>query len=66
MGFSVLSLPEEIASLSPSDLREVEDFTRDAIHLVLGGQFPNEAYESDRDERGGNRQGQEGPQGRRR
>src|SRR5580700_8801296 len=46
MGFSVLSLPDEIAALSPSDLREVEDFTRDAIHLVLGGQFPREAYET--------------------
>jgi hypothetical protein len=46
MGFSVLSLPDEIASLSPSDLREVEDFTRDAIQLVLGGQFPKEAYET--------------------
>src|SRR5208282_5660086 len=46
MGFSILSLPEEIRSLSPSDLREVEDFTRDAIHLVLGGQFPKEAYET--------------------
>jgi len=45
MGFSVLSLPDEIASLSPSDLREVEDFTREAIQLVLGGQFPREAYE---------------------
>jgi hypothetical protein len=46
MGFSILSLPEEIRSLSPSDLREVEDFTRDAINLVLGGQFPREAYET--------------------
>ena len=46
MGFSILSLPQEIRSLSPSDLREVEDFTRDAIHLVLGGQFPKEAYET--------------------
>jgi hypothetical protein len=46
MGFSVLSLPDEIRSLSPSDLREVEEFTREAIHLVLGGQFPKEAYET--------------------
>jgi len=46
MGFSILSLPDEIRSLSPSDLREVEDFTRDAINLVLGGQFPQEAYET--------------------
>jgi len=46
MGFSVLSLPDEIRSLSPGDLREVEEFTREAIHLVLGGQFPQEAYET--------------------
>ena len=46
MGFSILSLPDEIRSLSPSDLREVEDFTRDAITLVLAGQFPKEAYET--------------------
>jgi len=46
MGFSVLSLPDEIRSLSPSDLREVEEFTREAIRLVLGGQFPQEAYET--------------------
>ena len=46
MGFSILSLPDEIRSLSPSDMRELEDFTRDAIHLVLGGQFPREAYET--------------------
>lgn len=46
MGFSILSLPDEIKSLSPSDLREVEDFTREAISLVLGGQFPREAYEA--------------------
>jgi len=46
MGFSILSLPDEIRSLSPGDLREVEEFTRDAIRLVLGGQFPKEAYET--------------------
>jgi hypothetical protein len=46
MGFSILSLPDEIRALSPSDMRELEDFTRDAIFLVLGGQFPREAYET--------------------
>ncbi len=46
MGFSILSLPDEIRSLSPSDKREVEDFMREAIVLVLRGQFPREAYET--------------------
>ena len=46
MGFSVLSLPEAIRSLSPSDMREVEEFTCEAIHLVISGQFPKEAYEA--------------------
>ncbi len=46
MGFSVLSLPDAIKSLSPSDMRELEEFTREAIHLVLSGQFPQEAYEA--------------------
>ena len=46
MGFSILSLPDEIRSLGPNDLRELEDFTREAIRLVLSGQFPQEAYET--------------------
>lgn len=46
MGFSVLSLPDEIAGLSPGELRELEDFTREALVLVLTGQFPKEAYEA--------------------
>lgn len=46
MGFSILSLPDEIRSLAPNDMRELEDFTREAIMLVLGGQFPKEAYEA--------------------
>jgi hypothetical protein len=45
MGFSVLGLPDTIASLSPSDLRELEDFTAEACRLVLRGQFPREAFE---------------------
>lgn len=46
MGFSILSLPDEIAGLSAGDLRELEDFTREALILVLTGQFPKEAYEA--------------------
>ncbi|MGH7781929.1 MAG: ferritin-like domain-containing protein [Candidatus Binataceae bacterium] len=46
MGFSVLSLPEAINSLSSGDMRELEEFTREAIQLVLTGQFPAEAYEA--------------------
>jgi hypothetical protein len=46
MGFSVLSLPDAIRRLSPGELRELEDFTREAIRLVLTGQFPQEAYET--------------------
>ncbi len=45
MGFSVLGLPDTIASLSTSDLRELEDFTAEACRLVLRGQFPREAFE---------------------
>jgi len=45
MGFSVLGLPDTIASLSKSDLRELEDFTAEACRLVLRGQFPREAFE---------------------
>ena len=46
MGFSVLSLPDEIRALSSGDLHELEDFTREALILVLTGQFPREAYEA--------------------
>ncbi|MGH9576567.1 MAG: ferritin-like domain-containing protein [Terriglobales bacterium] len=46
MGFSILSLPDEIRGLSSSDLRELEEFTREALRLVLSGQFPQEAYEA--------------------
>ena len=40
------SLPDEIRSLNAADMRELEDFTREAIALVLSGQFPKEAYEA--------------------
>jgi hypothetical protein len=46
MGFSVLSLPETVQSLNPSEMRELEEFTREAIRLVISGQFPQEAYET--------------------
>ena len=45
MGFSVIGLPDMVASLSPSDMRELEDFTAEACRLVLRGQFPREAFE---------------------
>ncbi len=46
MGFSVLSLPDEIAGLGAGEMHELEDFTREALVLVLTGQFPREAYEA--------------------
>ncbi len=46
MGFSILSLPDEIRGLSAGDMRELEEFTREALKLVLSGQFPQEAYEA--------------------
>jgi hypothetical protein len=45
MGFSVLGLPDTLASLSPGEMSEVEDFTAEACRLVLRGQFPREAFE---------------------
>lgn len=45
MGFSVLGLPDMIASLNPAEMRELEDFTAEACRLVLRGQFPREAFE---------------------
>ncbi|HTR63686.1 MAG TPA: hypothetical protein VMH37_18385, partial [Candidatus Binataceae bacterium] len=35
-----------IKTLTPSEMRELEDFTREAIQLVMTGQFPKEAYEA--------------------
>ena len=37
MGFSILSLPDEIRGLSAGDLHELEDFTREALALILTG-----------------------------
>ena len=45
MGFSVLGLPDTLASLNPAEMSEVEDFTAEACRLVLRGQFPREAFE---------------------
>jgi hypothetical protein len=45
MGFSVLGLPDMIASLSPSDRAELEDFSAEACRLVLRGQFARDAFE---------------------
>src|SRR5438132_1977043 len=45
MGFSVLGLADMVASLSPSDMAELEDFTAEACRLVLRGQFAREAFD---------------------
>ncbi len=46
MGFSILSLPDEIRGLNAGDLHELEDFTHEALALIMKGQFPQEAYEA--------------------
>ncbi len=46
MGFSVLSLPEKVNQLTEAERNEVEDFSKEALRLVLTGQFPYEAYEA--------------------
>jgi hypothetical protein len=46
MGFSILSLPDEIRGLSGGDLREAEDFLREALSLLFSGMFPQAAYET--------------------
>ena len=46
MGFSVLSLPDEIRRSQRRATARVEDFTHEALVLVLTGQFPREAYEA--------------------
>ena len=46
MGFSVLGLPDMIASLGADEMRELEDFTAEACRLALRGQFPRPAFEA--------------------
>ena len=46
MGFSILSLPDEVRGFSSSDLREAEDFLREALNLLFSGMFPQAAYEA--------------------
>jgi len=46
MGFGMLSLPDQVAELSGQERREVEDFACEAAAGLLGGQFPQEAYEA--------------------
>jgi len=44
MGFGMLSLPQVIADSSPSERREMEDFTCEAVEKVLTGFFPVQVY----------------------
>jgi len=44
MGFGMLALPEVIREASPTEHREMEDFTCVAIEKVLTGFFPIDAY----------------------
>ena len=46
MGFGMLSLPDQVTALSGQERREVEDFACEAAAGLLGGQFPQEAYEA--------------------
>src|SRR5215831_9608941 len=46
MGFGMLSLPDQVAELSGQERRDVEDFACEAAAGLLGGQFPQEAYEA--------------------
>ena len=45
MGFGMLSLPDVVADLEAHELRELEDFTVQALAWTLRGGFPKEAYE---------------------
>jgi hypothetical protein len=45
MGFGMLSLPEVVANLDANDLRDLEDFTVQALYWTLRGGFTKEAYE---------------------
>ncbi|HTY55865.1 MAG TPA: ferritin-like domain-containing protein [Candidatus Binataceae bacterium] len=46
MGFSILSLPDEVRGFSGNELREAEDFLREALELLFTGMFPQAAYEA--------------------
>ena len=45
MGFGMLSLPDVVANLEAHELRELEDFTVQALEWTLRGGFTREAYE---------------------
>jgi ribonucleotide reductase beta subunit family protein with ferritin-like domain len=45
MGFGMISLPELIKNLEDHELRELEDFTVQALQWTLRGGFPKEAYQ---------------------
>ena len=44
MGFGMLSLPEQVAQMSPEERTELEDFTVYFLRSTLSGGFPTEAY----------------------
>jgi hypothetical protein len=46
MGFGMLSLPAVVKEASPSERRELEDYTCFALEKTLTGFFPLEAYQS--------------------
>ncbi|HEX2174126.1 MAG TPA: ferritin-like domain-containing protein, partial [Dehalococcoidia bacterium] len=45
MGFGMIGLPGVVAELEPHELRELEDFTVQALYWTLRGGFTREAYE---------------------
>ena len=44
MGFGMLSLPQQVAQMSPEERAELEDFTVYFLRNTLSGGFPTEAY----------------------
>ena len=44
MAFGMLSLPELVAEMGPTERREIEDFTVYFLRSTLSGGFPREAY----------------------
>ena len=65
MGFSILSLPDEIRGLSAGDLHELEDFTREASDPRDDRAVPARGLRSDGHERGRYRSRASGAQGNR-